>query len=66
MKMNKFLFPILLIACLFVTACSDDDEQPLILNGDYFEATTWDATIDAKSEDGSVYSNHFIMEFLSN
>lgn len=65
MKMNKFLLPFLLIACLFVTACSDDDEQSLILNGDYLEATTWDATIDAKSEDGSVYSNHFIMEFLS-
>ncbi len=38
--MNKFLFPILLIACLFVTACSDDDEpkhvDPERLSGEWY------------------------------
>ena len=66
--MNKCLFPFLFVICLFVQICRDD-EQSLILSEDYLKAATRNATIDAKSKNGSMYSSmysgYFIMKFHS-
>ncbi len=54
------------MACLVMTACSNDDEPKEPLTPEYLEATTWDAEFS-----GSGYPNHtpitahFVMQFLS-
>ena len=64
--MNKLIIPFLFIACLLMTACSNDDEPKIELTGEYLEATTWDAQLDGSAyPTGSPLSGHFVMQFLT-
>ncbi len=64
--MKKLSIFFMFIVCLFMTACSKDDEPKPELTAEYLEATTWDAELN-----GSAYPNHtpisshFVMQFLS-
>ena len=64
--MNKLITLILFLACIFMTACNNDDEPKMKFTGEYLEATTWDAQLN-----GSAYPNHtpisshFVIQFLT-
>ncbi len=64
--MKKLSIIFMIVASVFITACSNDDEPKQELTAEYLEATTWDAELS-----GSAYPNHtpisahFIMQFIS-
>ncbi len=64
--MKKLFIIFSFVACLILTACSNDDEPIPELTPEYLEATTWDAELS-----GTAYpyhtpiSAHFVMQFLS-
>lgn len=63
--MKKILIPFVFLACLIMTACSNDEPKPEF-NGEYLEATTWDAEIRGSAYPNSTpISAHFVMQFLS-
>ena len=63
--MNKLIIPFLFIACLFMTACGNDEPKPE-LTADYLEATTWDAQLTGLTYPSSEpLSSHFVMQFLT-
>lgn len=65
-SMNKLIIPFLFIACVLMTACSNDDEPKIELTGEYLEATTWDAQLDCSTYPSDYpLSDHFVMQFLT-
>lgn len=65
-SMNKLIIPFLFIACLFIVACSNDDEPKPEISCEYFEATTWDAQLEGSTyPSGYPLSDHFVMQFLT-
>ncbi len=65
-SMNKLIILFLFIACILMTACSNDDEPKIELTGEYLEATTWDAQLDGSTDpSGYPLSDHFVMQFLT-
>lgn len=64
--MKKLSVIFMVIGCLIMVACSNDDEPKSGITSDYLEATMWDAELT-----GSAYPNHtpisahFVMTFLN-
>lgn len=64
--MKKLIIPFLFIACLLITACSNDDEPQIELTGEYLSATTWDVQLEGSTyPNGYPLSDHFVMQFLT-
>lgn len=64
MKSNYFKTLVILIASVFMTACSNDDDLGLDVTPEYLEATTWDAQMSGITTPNP-YSDHFVMQFLT-
>ena len=56
----------MLLACLIVASCSNDDEPKQEISGEYLEATTWNAELSGtQTPIPEPISAHFVMQFLT-
>lgn len=64
--MKKLSIIFMFIACLFVTACSNDDEPKTGLTAEFLMGTTWGAELTGSTTaDNTPVSTHFAMQFLT-